>query len=245
MIKLVIFDLDGTLAESKSPITPEMGMLLEALLATVDVAVISGGSHEQLQTQLLDHLPSNASLERLALLPTCGTCLLRYTDDWQQIYSEDLDPAQRQKITEALQQAIAAAGFTESQTWGKLIEDRQSQITYSALGQDAPLDAKQAWDPQFVKRKKISALLEQALPDFSVRMGGATSIDVTLKGIDKAYGIRKLRDIIAAGSEEMLYVGVSGGNDFPARSTGATCIQVRDPQETQTVIKAIVACLMK
>ncbi len=106
-------------------------------------------------------------------------------------------------------------------------------------------EAPKKWDPDFAKRKKIKALLDQSLPDFSVRLGGSTSIDVTLPGIDKAYGIRKLRDILGIPIAEMIYVGDAlfpGGNDYPARETGAACIQVANPHETKRVIEAIIAC---
>ena len=96
------------------------------------------------------------------------------------------------KIVGALEEAVRATGLQEKKIWGELIEDRESQITYSALGQQAPLKEKKKWDPDFAKRKKIKAILDWSLPDFSVRLGGSTSIDVTLPGIDKAYGIRKL-----------------------------------------------------
>jgi phosphomannomutase len=141
---------------------------------------------------------------------------------------------------------VAKSGFAATKTWGEAIEDRGSQITYSALGQQAPLDEKSKWDPDFAKRQKIKTLLDVSLPEFSVRLGGTTSIDVTLPGIDKAYGIGKLRDILSIPVSEMIYVGDAlfpGGNDYPVRSTGAVCIQVRDPNETKRVIEAIVACL--
>jgi len=43
MKKLIVFDLDGTLAESKSPLDAEMGILLSSLIGVVKVAVISDG----------------------------------------------------------------------------------------------------------------------------------------------------------------------------------------------------------
>ncbi len=244
--KLVVFDLDGTLAESKSAIDAEMEKLLADLLGVVRVAVISGGDLPQFEKQLLGHLPSGDVLRNLSLLPTCGTRFLEYDGSWKKLYSEDLSEDQKKKITSALTDAVAKAGFTNEQHWGDLIEDRESQITYSALGQQAPLDAKKTWDPDFAKRQKIKAILDRTLADFSVRLGGSTSIDVTLPGIDKAYGIRKLRDILEIPTEAMIYVGdalFEGGNDYPARTTGATCIQVRDPEETKRVIEAIVACM--
>ena len=246
MKKLIVFDLDGTLAPSKAIIDAEMGTLLTALLAVVKVAIISGGSWGQFETQVLARLPQAARLSNLSILPTSGTIFYQYQDGWQKLYSEDLSDAQKQQIISALKAAVASSGFAATKVWGETIEDRGSQITYSALGQQAPLDEKSKWDPDFAKRQKIKALLDVSLPDFSVRLGGTTSIDVTLPGIDKAYGIRKLQDALGITIEEMIYVGDAlfpGGNDFPARGTGVVCIQVRDPNETKRVIEAITACL--
>ena len=246
MKSLIVFDLDGTLAESKSAIDAEMAALLGALLGVVKVAIISGGDLPQFQTQVLAHLPQDQRLRNLSLLPTNGTRFLQYTGDWHQLYAEDLNADQKQKIIAALNAAVAAAGIHVDKTWGEQIEDRESQITYSALGQQAPLDAKSSWDPDFAKRQKIKGFLDVSLPDFSVRLGGSTSIDVTLPGIDKAYGIGKLRDILGIPATDMIYVGDAlfpGGNDYPARSTGAVCIQVANPDETKRVIETIIAIL--
>jgi hypothetical protein len=127
-----------------------------------------------------------------------------------------------------------------------LIEDRGSQITFSGLGQQAPLEEKKKWDPDFSKRKEAKVLLDKLIPEFSVRLGGATSIDVTRQGIDKGYGIRKLRDVLGIPIGEMLFIGDAvfpGGNDYPAEEAGAPSIEVKDPHETKRVIEAIVACL--
>jgi hypothetical protein len=129
---------------------------------------------------------------------------------------------------------------------GRGIEDRGSQITFSALGQQAPIEEKEKWDPDFAKRKKMKAALDQLIPEFSVRLGGTTSVDITKLGIDKAYGIRKLRDILGIAIEEMIFIGDAlfpGGNDYPAKEAGVVSIQVRDPNETKRVIEAIIACL--
>jgi phosphomannomutase len=247
MKKLIVFDLDGTLAASKAPIDAEMATLLAGLLAVVKVAIISGGALPQFKTQVIAHLPPGAVLANLSLLPTCGTRFLVYTNgDWELLYAENFTPQEKKKIIDALNDAVDKSGFKAEKTWGEAIEDRDSQITYSALGQAAPLDAKEKWDPDFAKRKKIKSLLDPMLPDFAVNLGGSTSIDITKPGIDKAYGMRKLRDVLKIEIAEMLYVGDAlfpGGNDYPVRSTGATCIQVRDPNETKRVIEAITACL--
>ena len=108
------------------------------------------------------------------------------------------------------------------------------------------MEEKDKWDPDYAKRKKIKAILDTLIPDFSVRMGGATSIDVTKPGIDKAYGIRKLRDILGISLNEMIFIGDAlfpGGNDYPAEQAGVVSIPVRGPNETKPVTEAIIACL--
>jgi HAD superfamily hydrolase (TIGR01484 family) len=244
--KLIVFDLDGTLAESKSSLDPEMSRLLHDLFGVVRVAVISGGGWPQFEKQVLSHLPHDDSLGNLSLLPTCGTKFFRYQGDWKELYSEDFTAEEKAKIVSSLEQAVGEAGFKAEKVWGEVIEDRGSQITFSALGQQAPLEEKQKWDPDFAKRKKIKAIVDTLIPGFSVRLGGATSIDVTKPGIDKAYGIRKLRDILGISLKEMIFIGDAlfpGGNDYPAQQAGVVSISVRGPNETKPVVEAIIACL--
>jgi phosphomannomutase len=246
MKKLIVFDLDGTLAKSKSSLDAETSVLLHDLLGVVKVAVISGGDWPQFEKQLISNLPQDESLANLSVLPTCGTKFFRYAGHWKKIYSEDFTADEKKKIINGFKEAIADANFKVEKVWGETIEDRGSQITYSALGQQAPLAEKKKWDPDFGKRKKIKAILDPLIPGFSVRLGGATSIDVTKPGIDKAYGIGKLRDILGISLREMIYVGdalFSGGNDYPAEKAGVISIPVRGPEETKRVIEAIIACL--
>ena len=245
MKKLIVFDLDGTLAESKAPLDAEMSAHLNALLGIVRVAVISGGDLPQFEKQVLSHLAPD-HLDNLSLLPTCGTKFYRYESGWKKLYSEDFTGAENAKIIGALEMVIAQLGNKAEKVWGEVIEDRGSQITFSALGQQAPLEEKKKWDPNFAKRKAMKSLLEMRIPEFSVHLGGTTSIDITQPGIDKAYGIRKLRDVLGIAIREMIFIGDAlfpGGNDYPAKQAGVVSILIRDPKETKRVIEAITACL--
>jgi len=246
MKSLIIFDLDGTLAASKSPLDGEMAALLCRLLDIVKVAVISGGAWAQFETQLLSHLADGSRLENLSLLPTCGTRFYQLSGSWKCLYSEDIDVDDRAKIIRALNDALDQSGYRADKHWGDLIEDRGSQITLSGLGQEAPLDKKTVWDPDFEKRKRIKAILEPVIPGFSIQLGGATSIDVMRPGIDKGYGIRKLHEVLGVAITDMIFIGDAlfpGGNDYPAKQAGVLSIAVRDPHETKRVIEAIAACL--
>ena len=246
MKKLIIFDLDGTLAESKAALDGEMAAILERLLKVAKVAVISGGDWPQFQKQVLSKLSEKKRLKNLSILPTCGTKYYQYKSGWKQLYAENFTPEEKTLIITDLNNAVANSGIKFGKLWGKQIEDRGSQVTFSALGQKAPLEAKKKWDPKFLKRKKIKNKLDGLLDGFAINMGGATSIDITKPGIDKAYGIHKLQHTLGIKISEMIFIGdalFEGGNDHPARETGVDCIQVRDPEETKRVVEGIISCL--
>jgi phosphomannomutase len=223
-----------------------MGLLLQELLGLSKVAVISGGDWPQFENQLLSNLPRDEHLKNLSLLPTCGTKFFSYDGTWKKIYSEDLSSDEKETIISSLNKSWAEAGFKVQKVWGEVIEDRGSQITFSALGQYAPLEEKGKWDPDFTKRKKIKAILDNFIPGYSVRIGGETSIDITKPGIDKAYGIKKLRDILDISLKEMIFIGDAlfvGGNDYPVEDVGVASIPVLGPKETKLVTKTIIACM--
>jgi HAD superfamily hydrolase (TIGR01484 family) len=246
MKKLVVYDLDGTLAESKMPIGVEMAELLGRLLDLARVAVISGGDWPQFEKQVLAQVPKGAALDQLSILPTSGTKFYQHDKEWKKLYSEDFTDQEKKKIIDSLRQAVDLAHFKAAKTWGETVQDRGSQITYSALGQQAPNDEKKKWDPDFGKRKKIKEVLDKLIPEFSVRLGGATSVDITKPGIDKAYGIRKLRDVLKIDLDEMIFMGDAlfpGGNDYPAKQAGVDSVRVRDPEETSRVTEAVIYCL--
>jgi phosphomannomutase len=239
---VVAFDLDDTLTVSKSKIDPRMARLLEQLLARLDVCIISGGKFEQFETQVLRYLNAPADhLSRLHIMPTCGTRYYTWQDnDWHMVYAEDLRESEKARVTETLTDGAQKLGFWESQTWGDIIEDRGSQITYSALGQAAPVEAKYAWDPDGSKKRKLRDHAAAILTDLEVRVGGSTSVDVTRKGIDKAYGIRKLLDRLDITADQVLFIGdrlQEGGNDYPVIAVGVRWVEVTSWPDTADYIE--------
>lgn len=245
---MIAFDLDGTLAVTKSPILDSMAELLRDLLTPYEVCVISGGAFEQFKVQLIERLNANPEqLSRLHIMPTSGTKYLRYdacSREWVQQYSEDLAPEARTRIIEVLTSGAKTLGYWESKPWGPIIEDRGTQVTYSALGQDAPAENKYAWDPDGAKKRLLRDFAAQQLPDFEVHIGGTTSVDVTNTGIDKAYGMNRLMALVGFSSDEILFFGDQldeGGNDYPVKSTGIDTISVGGWEDTSLAIHAIVA----
>jgi len=244
--RVIAFDLDNTLADSKSAITLQMAGLLDGLLKKFQVCVISGGKFEQFEQQLLNHLRAGPrALRALHVMPTCGTRYFWFdvaAKLWRQVYAEDLTPDQRAKIVAALDRGADALGYRPTKLWGAQIEDRGSQVTFSALGQEAPVARKQAWDPDGTRKRKLRDRVAKAIPEFEVRVGGSTSVDVTKPGIDKAYGIKKLIELLAVKKKDVLFVGDrlgKGGNDYPVKAMGVDCLEVSRWQDTALIIETI------
>ncbi len=245
-IKIVGFDLDDTLAPSKSPLSVQMGETLAALLDCVPVQIISGGRFEQFDMQVLANLPKDTKLDDLHLMPTCGTRYLRFVDGaWREIYFHALSDEEKNSAIQALEEEAKRLGLWEPDDVvdGPRIEDRGSQITFSALGQSAAVAAKEQWDPSGTKREQLRDAVAQRIPQLEVRAGGSTSIDITRKGIDKAYGMRALSEQTGIELDEMLFIGdrlVPGGNDYPVYEIGVPCHQVSGPEETLVYLKELI-----
>jgi HAD superfamily hydrolase (TIGR01484 family) len=245
--KLIAFDLDDTLAISKSPISDRMAELFTQLLSKYHVCVISGGKIEQFHMQVVDRIDASPEqLSHLHLMPTCGTRYYRYdvtNESWKLQYAEDLTPEQKKNIVEVLEKSAKDQGLWVEEPYGELIEDRNSQITYSVLGQQAPAEVKYAWAEKNAETKlKLRDLVAERLPDLEVRLGGTTSVDVTRIGIDKAYGIQKLMDELNIGTDEILFFGdklQEGGNDYPVKALGIDSIEVEKWEDTAFGLEGI------
>lgn len=244
--KIIAFDLDGTLAPSKSPLPDRMEKLLTSLLDKFQVCVISGGKYQLFQSQILANLhASTQQLSKLHLMPTSGTRYYHFKQgQWRQVYAEDLSQSQKSKIIKALNEGLDEMGWRPKKVWGEIVEDRDSQITLSILGQLAPLEAKEAWDPDGTKKIKLRDHIAPKIPEFEVRAAGTTSIDVTKPGIDKAYGMQKLMQYTSVSMGEILYIGdkvLEGGNDYPVKAMGIDTIEVTSWEDTALAIESILS----
>lgn len=245
--RLVIFDMDGTLTESKSTADSEMVELLHKLLARTNVGVISGGALPRFESQLLIAFGGDITgFENLYLAALNGGILYAQKGvKWEPVYEERLSDAEKQKVFDAFKKAFEDTGFRpEEKIYGVLIEDRGGQITFSGLGSEAPLEVKKLWDPDHAKRTILQEALRPYLPDFEVNLGGTTSIDVSRKGIDKAYGVEHLSKYLRISIGEMLFVGDAlypGGNDAAAKKTGIETREVTGPDDTKKIIKELLA----
>lgn len=241
MKKLIVFDLDGTLTESKQPIDSEMSGLLEKLLTRTYIGITGGGSFEQFSHQLLSNLSNSPLLSKLLLFPTNGAIFFRYFNSvWTKEYSYELSTTDKEKIFSCFEKVFQEINYQKpKRTYGPILEDRGGQITFSALGQQAPLEAREKWRQSSDRRPEIKAALEKYLPEFDFVIAGVTSIDIISKKINKGTAIDYAQKLLNIPDRDAVFVGDSlfiGGNDYLAKKSGVETISVKGPKETKTLI---------
>lgn len=245
--RAVCFDLDNTLARSKMPMHDDMAEAFCALTRLTQVAVISGGRYELFVSQILDVIGDRADRGNLHLMPTSGTRYYRFDDGaWTCRYRHDLPDDQRRAAIASLESHARRLGLWEEHVWGERIEDRGSQITFSALGQHAPVDAKEAWDPDNAKKNALRAAVAADLPELLVRSGGSTSVDVSGRGIDKGYAVRELASMLGVDVDRIIFIGDRmdpDGNDYPAAMAGTMPVRVNGPEDTLEVVRRLIAAM--
>lgn len=248
--KIIAFDLDGTLAESKQPLSPDIAELLCQLARDKKVAIISGGSFNQFKKQFLPFFVPKKENEdqvykNLTLLPTSGSRRYQYDKDikdWVITDEEGMPPMAKEKTLAILRDFVASNqyGIGPILEGDEVIEDRITQITMSALGQNAPLDKKIVWDPDQAKRKEMIKELAPKLPEVDINIGGTTTLDFLPKGFNKAKGLIRLLNHFEMVIDDMIFVGDAifpGGNDYSPFEAGIECVKVKGPTETKDMIK--------
>lgn len=239
MKKLIAFDLDGTLTESKTDIDQEMVGLLEQLQKVKKVAIIGGASFKQFEKQFLKYINYHGNLY---IMPTSGASLYKFEDGkWQVMYQILLTPDEKQQIFEAFEKVFKEINYQHpAKTYGQIIEDRECEIVFSTLGQEAPLSARQSL--KFDRRPEIVNEIKKYLSQFKVSLSGINSIDVTRLGIDKGFAIEQLEKMLQITKEEMIFVGdaiYEGRNDFAVVRTGIDLVRVSGPADTKRFIKSL------
>ena len=256
MKRVLAFDIDQTLNVAKTPIPTEIAELLVRCLDHFEICPISGQKFEQFLIQIVDPLKAagvtEQQLTHLHLFVAQGTQYYRFDvdqHDWQQVYNYPLKPEDVERITQTLEQAARELGYWEADQLAagdEIIENRLSQVTFSALGQKAGTKAKYAWDPDHRKREAIVARCRELLPDFLYEIGGTTSINVATPGMNKQFGMTHLLEELQVAKSDVLYFGdmtQEGGNDYPVVEMGFDTITVRSHEDTAYALRGILGIL--
>jgi phosphomannomutase len=251
MKTFLAFDIDDTIAVTKSPISKRMAELFDKLLGEFQICVISEGKFDVHVMQIIDEMASTPKqkMTRLHVLSTCGTQYYKLDtvkDRWSTVYKDSIPEGDKLKIRQVLEESAKELGLWCEHPAGEVIKDRDTQITFSALGQLASPEDKYVWDPTNEKKLAIRDLCQKKYDKYEFRAGGTTSIDVTPFGIDKAFGINQLIKLNSIKKEDILFFGDKlqpGGNDYPVLQMGVDCIEVSSEKDTEKILDSFVKLL--
>ncbi|MBI3888195.1 HAD-IIB family hydrolase [Candidatus Nomurabacteria bacterium] len=246
--KIIAFDVDGTLTASKTLITDSMANLIKELVKKKMVVAIAGGSFKQMLTQFLPPFSNDEAMipfiHNFTFLPTSGSQRYQYDEvkkEWILTDKESLPGNAKEKAIKLLQEVIDNPIYKiPPNPIGNIIEDRDTQITFTPNGQQAPVVIKLAFDPDRKKREKIKAFLEPQLPEVSILINGTSSIDILSKGFNKAVGLMRFLDKVGLDKSDVIFVGdgiFPGGNDYSVYEAGFDTIAVKNPEETEAILK--------
>ncbi|MFZ2149728.1 MAG: HAD-IIB family hydrolase [Minisyncoccia bacterium] len=246
--KIIAFDVDGTLTASKTPITEAMAGLIKKLVQQKMVIAIAGGTFEQMKTQFLPPFLNDEFMmpfiRNFTLLPTSGSQRYDYDEankGWILTDKEPLPSESKARAIKLLEEVICSPEYEiPPNPVGKIIEDRDTQITFTPNGQQAPIEIKIKFDPDRRKREKIKALLESQLPEVTILINGTSSIDILPKGFNKAVGLVRFLNKAGLQKSDVLFLGdglFPGGNDYSVFEAGFETMAVKNPKDTERIIK--------
>ncbi len=250
MKKVLSFDIDQTLNIAKTPIPDEIADLLKKCLHHFEICPISGQKFDQFLIQIVNRLEGATpeELSHLHLFVAQGTQYYRYNidkKDWELVYNYPLTDEQVSKISTTIERAARELGFWEEdklKEGDEIIENRISQVTFSALGQKAGTEAKYKWDPDCKKREAIVEKCKKYAPEFDYEIGGTTSINAIVPGMNKEFGMTHLLEELHVKKDDVLYFGdmtQPGGNDYPVVQMGIDTITVRSHEDTAYALRGI------
>ena len=254
---LIVFDLDGTLTERKKKISKVVCERLVELNKHYNVGIISGCSFNRMGWQFIDpwfDTSNTMSNFNMFLLPTSGAEMRihgGWVDPWKsRLYENDFTLIEKFKIMNAFNYANQDLGYpvecddNMETIHGEIVDDRGGQVTFSMIGFDAPVYMRDGFDNDYGLRNDFAYLMQEYLgSDFSIKIGGSTSIDVNKKDIDKSYGLVKLLLHLKTDPNNVIYFGDKFDyfeNDEPILKMGIKCVNVEHPDETLICIEELI-----
>ena len=205
--KHFFFDMDGTLTKSRTEIDGNVALALATLIGRgKTVAVISGATNAQIYKQI----PFLGNSVRAFVMGQSGNDV-RF--GWEHYWTNKLEEAEVQKITNHIEQLLQFRGTTDTTD---LVEYRGAQVSFSMVGHNADLEVKKKFDPDGTKRRAVLDAIPFEEDGMMVKIGGTTCLDYTRKGWGKRGNIKRLIEHLHIEAEDCLYIGdqlYSGGND--------------------------------
>lgn len=206
MIKLVAFDLDGTLTQHKTPISDENRAVLDRLAEKYTLLMVGAGQCMRIYKQMREY--------PIDIIGNYGLQYARYdAKTGAPVIERDLVlPCDRESVTARVEMLRNKYGFTEYA--GESVEFHPSGcVTFPVLGTAAKIEDKLAFDPDRSKRRKIYDEVCEVFSEYVVFVGGSSSFDMAPKPYDKYYALSKYCEERGIAHNEAVFVGDDYGRD--------------------------------
>ena len=221
-MKLIAFDLDGTLTQHKSPLDASNRAFLSSLASHYRLLMVGAGDCDRISSQM-GYFP-------IEILGNYGMQYARVENGKLSILREEKVHCDREKITATVDELRRRFGFTTYRGESALFFP-SGCACFPILGTDATLDEKLAFDPDRSIRRALLSEVRAAFPDYEVFVGGASSFDLSPKPYNKFYALSRFCLENGIPLDEVTYVGDDpgeGGNDEPVYSAGVSFVLIDD-----------------
>ncbi len=223
-IRLIAFDLDGTLTQHKSTLEPENRAVLDRLSKRYKLLMVGAGRCRRIFDQMEQYpidIIGNYGMEGAVYDPD--------TKDIRMIF-EDVLPCDRNEMESRITMLRNEFGFTEY-TGGNVEFHASGCVTFPILGTEALLADKLVFDPDRAKRRPLLARVREVNPDYNVFVGGTSSFDMTPSDYDKYQALDRYCCEHGYAHDEVLFVGDDfgdGGNDASVYNSDIPFLPIED-----------------
>lgn len=209
MIKLIAFDLDGTLTQHKTKLDPNNRAVLTKLAERYKLVMAGAGNCNRIFEQL-NRFP-------IDVIGNYGLQYAKYNKETGliDIVRDERLPCDKEAVEAKITAMRKKYGFTEFK--GENVEFHLSGcVTFPILGTKADIADKLAFDPDRSKRRAIYDEVCAEFSDYEVFVGGSSSFDMAPKPYNKYYALDLYCREHGFTHDEVVFVGDDyglGGND--------------------------------
>ena len=209
MLKLIAFDLDGTLTQHRTKLDDEHRELLDKLSKKYKLLMVGAGAALRIHGQMNNY--------PIDIIGNYGLQYAEYRDGELRLVRDEVAACDKESCTARVNALREKYGFLDYA--GDSVEFHLSgSVTFPILGTKAKQEDKLAFDPDKQKRRKIYGEVCRVFSEYNVFVGGSSSFDIVPKPYDKYYALDKYCRENGILHNEVLFVGDDfgeGGNDEP------------------------------
>ena len=221
-VKVVAFDLDGTLTQHRTKLGAQNREILDRLRQNYKLVMVGAGTCERIWTQMNQY--------PIDIIGSYGMQFATYDQEQQTLVLQWNEHAEIDREEVLHRAEMIRKEFDLQDYAGETIEFHPTgSITFPVLGTKANIEDKLAYDPDRRKRRKMYPFVKELFYDYRVVIGGSSSFDIIPGKYGKLNAIWRYLDKYGMNEQEIVYCGddyYEGGNDYDVYTGGIPFIKV-------------------